>query len=440
MCLAFLTSNSPKSALLYGMLAGFISSLSLFLYLAQLSNVPVAILLSVLRAGQYGLITWLVSLGFKYLHPGFLVFLYPALSAGLDFIITLLSPHGSGGSLAYSQMDFLPLVQTASFGGVVMITFVLSMFATLLALVLIYRKVGLLVVWAISIVPFFIRPAESSHAETPLRVGLMTTDQFEGGERSWQVIWEEYKKSILASENENLDIVLLPEKLFPISEEDMLSLKQEVQNLAREFDLAIVMGVDESSAQADYNRAYFISAEGIQTYDKIHMIPGYESHFEIGKDPLVIDYRGKRIGIAICKDLDFPQTIRTYGESEVDLMLVPAWDFYEDDWFHSRMAVLRGVENGFTVVRSARRGFLTVSDSQGRILEEERSQKSGMVVLLTEVNSDHTQTVYSRYGDFFAWICLAYSLLMVAWVSKIYFRKKTANKIANKAVNKAVNK
>ncbi len=264
----------------------------------------------------------------------------------------------------------------------------------------------------------------------------MTTDQFEGGERSWQVIWEEYKKSILASENADLDIVLLPEKLFPISEEDMLSLKQEVQNLAREFDLAIVVGVDESSAQADYNRAYFISSEGIQTYYKIHMIPGYESHFEIGKGLLVIDYRGKRIGIAICKDLDFPQTIRTYGESEVDLMLVPAWDFYEDDWFHSRMAVLRGVENGFTVVRSARRGFLTVSDGQGRILEEERSQKSGMVVLLTEVNGDHTQTVYSRYGDFFAWICLAYSLLMVAWVSKVYFRKKTADKIANKAVNK----
>ncbi len=165
-CLAFLTSSSPKSALLYGMLAGLISSLSLFLYLAQLSNVPVAILLSVLRAGQYGLITWLVSLGFKHLHPGFLVFLYPALSAGLDFIITLLSPHGSGGSLAYSQMDFLPLVQTASFGGVIMITFVLSLFATLLALVLIYRKVGLLVVLAISIVLFLsglLSPAMRKH-------------------------------------------------------------------------------------------------------------------------------------------------------------------------------------------------------------------------------------------------------------------------------------
>jgi apolipoprotein N-acyltransferase len=51
-----------------------------------------------------------------------------------------------------------------------------------------------------------------------------------------------------------------------------------------------------------------------------------------------------------------------------NLLLVPTWDFNLDRWLHARMAVLRAVENGFALARSARNGLFTLSDNRGRIL------------------------------------------------------------------------
>jgi hypothetical protein len=51
-----------------------------------------------------------------------------------------------------------------------------------------------------------------------------------------------------------------------------------------------------------------------------------------------------RLGLAIYKDMDFPRLDRRYAQRDVSMLLVPAWDFAEHGWLHSRMAALRGVE------------------------------------------------------------------------------------------------
>ena len=67
------------------------------------------------------------------------------------------------------------------------------------------------------------------------------------------------------------------------------------------------------------------------------------------------------VGVAICKDLDFPPLGREYGNRGVGLLFVPAWDFNVDGWYHSRMAIMRGVESGFSIARVAKQGLHTVS-------------------------------------------------------------------------------
>jgi apolipoprotein N-acyltransferase len=86
------------------------------------------------------------------------------------------------------------------------------------------------------------------------------------------------------------------------------------------------------------------------------MIPGFESHFALGTAPLIFEHEGVRYGVAICKDMDFPALGREYAG--VAIMLVPAWDFVDDAWLHSRMSILRGVESGYAIARSARNGVL----------------------------------------------------------------------------------
>jgi len=88
-------------------------------------------------------------------------------------------------------------------------------------------------------------------------------------------------------------------------------------------------------------------------------------------------------------------------------MLVPAWDFVVDRWAHGHMAVMRGVESGFSIARAAKQGYLTVSDDRGRILGETRSDAAPFSTLLADVPTRHHGTVYLVLGDWFAWLCVA---------------------------------
>ena len=115
------------------------------------------------------------------------------------------------------------------------------------------------------------------------------------------------------------------------------------------------------------------SGELIADYAKQHLVPGFEARFKPGDEDVVRSIEGTRFGVAICKDMDFAQLGRTYSRLGVDAMLVPAYDFDRDASLHASMAVLRGVEGGFSVVRSARHGFLTVSDRYGRIVDHKAS-------------------------------------------------------------------
>ena len=92
-------------------------------------------------------------------------------------------------------------------------------------------------------------------------------------------------------------------------------------------------------------------------------------------------------------------------------MLVPAWDFGVDRFLATGMTTTRGVENGYTIVRSAREGLLTVSDAYGRILAQRDSAKMpGRALLVRVPVSAPVPTLYTRIGDLLGWICVAATL------------------------------
>jgi apolipoprotein N-acyltransferase len=127
-------------------------------------------------------------------------------------------------------------------------------------------------------------------------------------------------------------------------------------------------------------------------------------------------------GTAICKDLDFPNYIQKYGKNNVSMLFIPAWDFEIDDWLHSRMAILRGVEFGFSEIRSARQGRLTISDCYGRVTDEANCSKGQKTNLIGIISIQNRNTIYSRFGDYFGWINLvaSFSFIIIA-----VFNKKT---------------
>jgi apolipoprotein N-acyltransferase len=83
---------------------------------------------------------------------------------------------------------------------------------------------------------------------------------------------------------------------------------------------------------------------------------------------------------------------------------------------HSRMAVLRAVENGFSMVRTARQGRLTINDQYGRILNEASTAKGISAELVDIVPLNQLDTFYVRYGDWFGWLNALTALLFLALI------------------------
>jgi apolipoprotein N-acyltransferase len=110
--------------------------------------------------------------------------------------------------------------------------------------------------------------------------------------------------------------------------------------------------------------------------------------------------------------MDFSNPARRNGQADVGLMLVPAWDFVVDAFWHGHIAVMRAVEDGFSLARAAKHSTLLVTDDRGRVIAERASDAAPFATLLATVPAGHNGTLYLLWGDWFAWCAMA----LVVWV------------------------
>jgi apolipoprotein N-acyltransferase len=212
---------------------------------------------------------------------------------------------------------------------------------------------------------------------------------------------------------QKVDVIVLPEKIALASDAATVQVDDLFKATARRIGANIVVGIDRGTRTKRFNEARMYSPDGslVATYDKHHMIPVFEATDQPGTTITVLDQPSGIWGIEICKDMDFPDLSRQYGSRDVGLLLVPAWDFVTDGWLHGRMAVMRGVESGFTIVRAARQGILSVSDDRGRILAEKSATE--YFSLFASAPIRHNSTLYVRWGDWFAQLNIAGLFLLL---------------------------
>ena len=154
-------------------------------------------------------------------------------------------------------------------------------------------------------------------------------------------------------------IVVLPEKMVGVTSFSTDAVVKVLSDAARRAHVTVIVGVSRNGVQPRRNMALVISQDGtlVVEYEKRYLVPMIETTFASGNALGLFVGPGAEWGVAICEDLDFPSWSRAYGQRGVRFMAVPAWDFVRDARYHSRMAVTRGVENGFTIARSPRRAL-----------------------------------------------------------------------------------
>jgi apolipoprotein N-acyltransferase len=365
------------------------------------------------RFAQRRLVSWLA------------MFAFPAMLTAYEFLFALVSPNGTLWSLGYSQTDFLPLLQLVSLTGLWGIVFILGLVASAVALAWHRRSLAVLIPGLLIVAPVLgygtWRLRDMPDAST-VRVGLAATDSGPPGATNTEdtsialdvaTVYAERTARLAA---QGADIVVLPEKIIGVTPENAGRVVSIFSEAARAARVTVIAGLSRNAVQPRRNVAVVLSSDGtsIAEYEKHHPVPLIERDYGRGQTPILFTGPGGQWGVAICKDLDFPAWSREYGRRGVRFLAVPAWDFGKDARLHARMAVVRGVENGFTLARSAQEGLVTLSDSYGRILGEHASATDPVVVVRAPPGIG--PTFYARFGDWFGWtnVLLAGAMMIIA--------------------------
>jgi apolipoprotein N-acyltransferase len=342
---------------------------------------------------------------------------YPAVWVSFEYIFNRATSAGTLISLAYSQLKFLPLLQVAAVTGPWGMSFLVLLLPTAIALfVRTYRTRrrhalrlagASFAVIAAALIFGAIRLAIPIGGQQ-VTVGMVVHDAWRvrAGHQTTRLIGAYADQAVLLAAR-GAQVVILPEKIGTIVEPASQAVDSRLQAVANHTNATLIAGLVHVTPHRSYNEARIYSPGGpVREYHKEHLLVPFESQFTPGRRLVILKRPSGLWGIEICKDMDFTGLSRHYGEAGVGLMLVPAWDFRVDWIEHGHAALMRGVEDGFSVARAAKYGSLYVSDNRGRILAEVMSDSARFATLVAEVPVAHAATPYLLFGNWFAWLAL----------------------------------
>jgi apolipoprotein N-acyltransferase len=135
--------------------------------------------------------------------------------------------------------------------------------------------------------------------------------------------------------------------------------------------------------------------------------------FVPGDKYTVLEAGGGKLGVVICYEVIFPDLVRRFVANGAEFMTT----ITNDAWFgassapyqHFSMVVFRSVENRVPFVRAANTGISGSIDAYGRIRKSTDIFVEDKVV--EEIVLRDRTTIYTRYGDIFAYLCVIMTLL-----------------------------
>ncbi|MGA3162411.1 MAG: nitrilase-related carbon-nitrogen hydrolase [Terracidiphilus sp.] len=358
------------------------------------------------------------------------VFVYPVLWVAMDTLMAALLPDGNWGSLAYSQGDILPILQVTSLFGAAGLLFMIALVPSALALAIAYGHalrhgwiayaITALLLGSSIMYGFLRLQSPVNGVETTF--GIVSIDDPIGLKASASYaanILGEYDRHVAELAAQGAQVIVLPEKIAFLTPARAAEWQQHFSAVARQNHVWLEVSVGIDDGKNPTNWAWLFTPEGAlaTSYQKHHMAPPERRDKYIsGTEYSVHTIDGYAYGLAICKDMHFAALGRAYGQRHAAVMLVPAWDFdYLDGWMEARTTVVRGIENGYSIIRASREGLLTASDAYGRILAERpSSDMPGSTLLVKMVVTNPVPALYTRIGNLLGWLCVAGAVVLLS--------------------------
>jgi len=363
--------------------------------------------------------------------------------------------------LGYSAAANIGLLQITSVTGVYGLSFLMMCFNSLLAwtdgaaaprartrvAIFASAAVGILLLYLVT--PRLVPAATANHVARAVQLNFPEAPSY-GNDWFQQHAAEmrEVEQLSLRKDGANPDLLVWPEAPAPFSEEET-PFATFASSLAIQFDHPFLAGTVEwrhapaadgkpAGYQVPYNSAVLLDHQGqrVFTYDKIHLVPfgEYEpfplihqvvssvssevggfakgSQYSIGQLP-----GGFTFGTFICYEAIFPGEIRNFANDGAELFI----NISNDGWFgrsaaaeqHLRMARVRAAENRRWIIRSTNNGLTAAIDPYGRMYRPLPPDVRAAANLPYDFRTD--KTIYTRFGDWFAWLCVVVSFILFLW-------------------------
>ena len=164
-------------------------------------------------------------------------------------------------------------------------------------------------------------------------------------------------------------------------------------------------------------------------------VPGVEAPISNNKATGIqkIETEYGMIAGAICFDMDFPDYLKQAAGA--DIVLSPSRDWKEIDPIHTDMTRFRAIEQGFNFIRQTSNGLTVGTDYTGKVLSEMDHFTDESKVMITQLPTKGTTTIYSIIGDsFIAFCALVFISVMIALKS----RKRITTRVKRKTSNETI--
>lgn len=477
-----LINVTPGQAFLRGWLTGFLAFIGTMYWVVTAMHLygkvplPISIVLMLVLAGYLGLYVGLYAWGFTRLEQRWATGAWiaaPCLWVALEYARTHAFSGLPWGLLGYSQFQRLPLIQIANITGVYGVSFLIVLVNV--SLFLLFRwtltenprplsrpwiplastVAAILGAWLYGLGQLYLPPSDS------LTVGIVQAniDQAHKWDTAYRVETLKRYRRLTDTVSPESDLILWPEAATPFMFEQEPDYRSLVTGMTQDAGVPLLFGSPALRRERDgtpylLNSAYLLDRSGTITgrYDKQHLVP-FGEYIPLERilfflDKLVVgigdfhpgpgstllafargpDQRQTRFGVAICFEVIFPDLVRRLAREGANFLVT----ITNDAWFgdtvaphqHFGMVVFRAVENHMAFARAANTGVSGLIDPTGRILTATPIFTEQTVIGSIPLSAP--STLYTRFGDVFAWACVIMAVFLFSFV-RFFYRPSAAD-------------
>jgi apolipoprotein N-acyltransferase len=344
--------------------------------------------------------------------------------------------HGPAGfawlDLGNAGIDMPVLMRLAPFTGVYGLSFVFAMCGVAVALIVLRRPRRELA-WMLVLPLLFVLPVAPDVVQGKEHAMLVQPNV--DTEMEWTTAsLAQVERSLAAfSASQSSSFIIWPEVPAPFYPSDA-EFRVFIESIARSNRAYLLFGgVSYNSVHAPLNSAFLLDPNGqmMGRYDKIKLVPFGEyvpdifgwvnritkeaGDFAPGERVVDFPVNGHKIGSFICYESAFPDLVRQFATGGAEVLI----NISNDGYFghsaareqHLELVRMRAAENRRWILRATNDGITATVDPAGRVAF--RAEPYQLLSALVPFEYRRDVTIYTKFGDWFAWGCLAAGLGVV---------------------------